>query len=259
MNRKEEFLKNCIVLDTETTSKDYKVAEVIELGYAINVGGEWSSFVDLYKPQKPIEPAVSAITNITNGMVKTKPYFEDRTEDIKSVISAFAGEVVCIAHNAFYDKSVLERYAVTCPTWVCTLRLARKLYGNDPTVEQFNLPYLRYRFEILDPAYHVVNAHRADSDALVTGHLLSIFVDEMIARKVLKDDLPYVDQILNWLDEPVIVDTMPFGKHKGQKLVDIPMSYWKWALENMDSLDENKENFDKDFAASVAIALEKIM
>jgi len=259
MNRKEEFLKNCVIVDTETTDIDYKIAEVIEVGYAIHAGESWTTFVDMYKPHKKITPMISSITNITDAMVKTKPHFEDCTDDLKNVIAAFGGEAVCIAHNAFYDKSVLARYAVTCPTWICTLRMAKKLFGNDPTVEQFKLPYLRYYFNILDPAFHVVNAHRADSDALVTGHLLELLVDDMIVRKLLDDDMPYAPQIANWLDEPTLTETMPFGKHKGQKLVDIPMSYWRWALENMDSLDETKDNFDKDFAASVAIALEKIM
>lgn len=259
MNRKEEFLRNCIIVDTETTSKDYKVAEVIELGYVIRAGEEWSTFVSMYKPHSPIEPEVSAVTNITNAMVKQMPNFEDCKEDLSAIISAFAGDAICVAHNAFYDKSVLARYAVTCPTWICTLRLARKLYGNDPTVTAHNLPYLRYRFEILDPAYHTINAHRADSDALVTAHLLSMFVDDMIARNILNEDMPYAPQIADWLDQPTITDTMPFGKHKGQKLVDIPMSYWRWALENMDSLNEEAENYDADFAQSVAVALEKIM
>jgi exodeoxyribonuclease X len=259
MNRKEEFLKNCIVVDTETTSKDYKVAEVIELGYAINTGAEWTTFVDMYKPHDSICPMVSSITNITNAMVKTKPYFENCVKDITSVIFAFGGDVVCVAHNAFYDKSVLARYSVTSPTWICTLRMAKKLWGNDPTVENFTLPYLRYRFGILDPAYHEINAHRADSDALVTGYFLEIMIDEMIARGLLTDDAPYIKQIDAWLDEPTLTDTMQFGKHKGQKLTEIPMSYWRWALENMESLDENHEKYDKDFAASVAVALEKIM
>ena len=40
-------------------------------------------------------------------------------------------------------------------------------------------------------------------------------------------------------------------------MVDIPKDYWKWALENMDSLNEQKDNFDPDFAASVHHALQQ--
>jgi hypothetical protein len=45
---------------------------------------------------------------------------------------------------------------------------------------------------------------------------------------------------------------MPFGKHKGEEFSKIPMSYWNWALANFDALNEESDNFDPDFAASVA-------
>jgi hypothetical protein len=48
---------------------------------------------------------------------------------------------------------------------------------------------------------------------------------------------------------------MPFGKHKGELMIDVPRSYWRWAMANMDSLNEEADNFDPDFAASVHRAL----
>jgi hypothetical protein len=76
---------------------------------------------------------------------------------------------------------------------------------------------------------------------------------------IIDKDKPYMSQVLQWLQEPIIYDTMPFGKHKGKPLESVPLDYWMWALENMDSLNEDKDNYDPDFAASVAAALEKIM
>lgn len=43
------------------------------------------------------------------------------------------------------------------------------------------------------------------------------------------------------------IDVMPFGKHKGTKMIDVPASYLLWYLENgtsgnvMDYCIENKE------------------
>jgi len=31
-----------------------------------------------------------------------------------------------------------------------------------------------------------------------------------------------------WLNDD---DTMPFGKHKGQRIGDVPDSYWRWFLQ----------------------------
>ncbi len=33
------------------------------------------------------------------------------------------------------------------------------------------------------------------------------------------------------------VEIMPFGKHAGKPIVDIPSDYLKWAAENMDQED----------------------
>lgn len=260
MNRKEEFLNDCIILDTETTSKDYAAAEVIEYGYILRMNGEWQEFNTLHKPYEPITAEISAITNITNKMVAGEPYFEDMVDKVKETIEAYCGAATLVAHNSFYDMKVLENYGIDYPQWLCTMRIAKKLHHEDNTVTAFNLPYLRYRFEILEPADHPnIDAHRASADALVTAHLLEQSVDEMIELGVLTEDAPYAPQIQAWLDEPIVFDTMPMGKHKGKKLVDVPMDYWKWALSNMDSLDETKENFDKDFAASVEKALAEKM
>ena len=51
-------------------------------------------------------------------------------------------------------------------------------------------------------------------------------------------------------------DPMPFGKHKGEAIDNVPLSYFQWALKNMDSLKEDADNFDPDFAATIAQTLE---
>jgi len=259
MNNRGIFLQNCVVLDVETTSLDYKTAEVLELGYILTIEGERVRLNNLYKPHDIITPEISSITNITQRMVNDCAHFEDEAAQFIALVDAYGDDGICIAHNAFYDSSVLKRYGFNRDLWICTLRLAKKLFAEDNTITNFKLPYLRYRFGILDPADHKIEAHRADSDALVTSHLLEYFVILMEDRGIIDKDKPYAAQILAWLDEPIVFTQMPFGKHKGIPLVDVPLDYWKWALDKMDILDETKENYDADFAASVAIALEKIM
>lgn len=253
---KELFLTDCIVLDTETTSIDFAKAEITEYGYVIrNSGNElgWEMFDYLYRPIENITPENSAITNITNKMVADKPLFEEDVGKVCNVLDAFK---ICVAHNAYYDRKVLENYDIKPERWLCTLDIARKLYHDDETVTAHNLPYLRYRFEILDPADYTINAHRADSDALVTGYLLDHMIGEMEERGILTPGEDYYSAITTWLEEPIIYTKMPFGKHKGKDLVDVPMDYWTWALGKMDSLNEEHEKYDRHFAASVAAAIE---
>jgi len=259
MNNRDKFFHDCIVLDTETTDLDYKIAEVIELGYILTIDGERVRVNSLYKPHDLITPEISSITNITQRMVNDCDYFEDDFDTFTSVIAAYSKDAFCVAHNAFYDSKVLSRYGFEHDPWICTLRIAKKLFSDDNTVSNFKLAYLRYRFGILDPAEHTIEAHRADSDALVTSHLLEYFVTLMEDNGTIDKDLPYLEQIIEWLDKPIVFTQMPFGKHKGKKLTEVPLDYWKWALDKMDILDETKENYDADFAASVEVALTELM
>jgi exodeoxyribonuclease X len=39
--------------------------------------------------------------------------------------------------------------------------------------------------------------------------------------------------------KPMLVHSMPFGKHKGLPMSEVPKSYIRWALENMKDLDND--------------------
>lgn len=264
MTHKEQFLKSLIVLDTETTSLDFREAEIIELGYILrNNEGGWETVNDLYKPSVLISPEVSEVTHIVDeDVADCKESYSGILEDFKPVVDAFRQvNGFYVAHNAFYDRSVFEHGYAGVFTfqdeWLCTMRMAKKLFANDPEVEKFRLFYLRYLFKLDVP--RDLEPHRASSDAYVTAVLMEFMVNVMEERGIIDVNEPYGPQIFDWLNEPIIIDTMQFGKHKGKKLVDIPLSYWQWALSNMDSLNEEKPEYDKDFAASVVIAMESIL
>lgn len=252
MNRKEEFLNSIIVFDTETTDKDFKKAEVIEFGHTIRQNGKWISTTELYKPSLPISPEVSAINNITNKMVIDKISFTDAINETMNMLSRYDG---IVAHNMFYDNNVLKNYNVDTfeDKHICTFRLSKHLYGNDPSVTQFNLQYLRYRFDIeIDQN----NAHRADFDSLLCALYLEHIVDECVSRKLIDDSTDYASQLSELSKQPYRVYTMPFGKHAGQPLESVPLSYWDWALANIPSLQEDAPEYDYDFASSVINAIE---
>lgn len=260
MDRKEEFLRNCIVLDTETTSLDFRVAEVIELGYAFKLDDDWHQVSNLYKAASTISPEISAITHITEKMVAGCQFFGKAIEgDLNIIVDNFVGVGNFVAHNAFYDSSVMKNYSlrdIQSP-WLCTMRIAKKLYGDDDTVTQFNLPYLRYRLDLDIP--EDMPHHRAGTDAYMTAKLLAVLVDEMVSREIINDDSDYKSQIEEYMAKPVAITKMPFGKHKGKKLEEVPLSYWTWALDNLDTLNEDKDEYDADFATSVAIAVDKML
>lgn len=253
MSKTTKFLQTCRVFDTETTSLDFRDAEIIQLATADYQPGWAVTYDQFFKPSKPIPPEVSAITYITNRMVANSPSFAEKKNVVQDMLN---DKPFLVAHNAFYDEKVLKAHNVLHSPIICTMRMAKKLYESDPTVTAYNLSYLRYALDLSIDDNMI--AHRADDDSYVTAVLFEHLVDVAIEQWHIKPDGNIGQQLIDWLAEPIITHTMPFGKHKGQKMVDVPLSYWQWALENMDSLNEDKPEFDRDFSASVIHAVEKI-
>ena len=255
MSKKEEFLSKCLILDTETTGKDYKVAEIIESGFVIREGTDWTIFQDLHKPvNTPIPPAVEALCYITNEMVENAPSFVDSSEIFQSVVSGYSDGYL-IAHNHFYDMKVLANHGIdtSAHTWICSWRMSKKIFNGIVEIEETNLPYLRFALDLEVPIE--MRCHRAGNDSYITAKLLEVLVDLMESQGLLDLEQDYGPQIAQWAASPIIYERMPFGKHKGDLMADVPHSYWKWAMMNMDSLNEDADNYDPDFAASVHKAL----
>jgi DNA polymerase III epsilon subunit-like protein len=253
MTHKEDFLAQCIVLDTETTGTDYNKAEIIETGFVIRDNNNWVIFQELHKPKSTIPPMVSSICYITNDMVEDKTVFVDNKETFQTVVDGFANGYA-VGHNYFYDMKVLQNHGITMPVnSICTWRMAKKLFNGVADIESTSLPYLRFALELDVPIDML--CHRAGNDSFMTAKLLEVMVDLMEAEGLLDLDKPYGPQIASWAAEPIIYERMPFGKHKNELMADIPKSYWMWCVKNMDSLNEDADNFDPDLAASIHKAL----
>lgn len=244
MTERNTFLDKCIAIDTETTGRDYKTAEVIHLGIA----DKHKMHGEFFSASIPVPHDISALTHISNRMVANKPIMT--TELMEMHLPANYHEYAFIAHNSFYDQQVLERYGFRKADWICSLKLAKKVYSDN---RWHNLPYLRYFLDV-DVSEELIS-HRADVDALVTFKVFEIILDELEKSKDIDKSLPYLPQIMQIMNAPLLMTKMPFGKHKGKPLKDIPLSYWQWAFENMDALNPEAENFDADFAESVRVVL----
>ena len=256
MTYKEDFLQSCLVLDTETNSDDYKIAEIIELGFVVRNGSDWEMFNELHKPvDRRIPPKVESICYITNKMVEDKPPFIDSKEMFQSVVDGYVDGYL-VAHNHFYDMRVLGNHGINTENhnWICSWRMAKKLFNGMASIEETNLPYLRFALELDVPLS--MYCHRAGNDSYMTAKLLEKLVDIMEESEIIDPTQPYGPQIHKWAAEPIIYERMPFGKHKNELMKDIPVSYWQWASRSADWFNEEADNFDPDLAASIAAVLE---
>lgn len=164
------LLEECTfaVVDVETTGARAAGSDrITEIAVVVLSAGRRETVLEsLVNPGRPIPPAVCAITNITNDMVREAPVFADIAE---RVVAALAGRVF-VAHNARFDWNFVNAevrrardLALDGPR-LCTVRLARRLVKG---IASCGLDSLTHWFGFANPA-----RHRAGGDARVTAELL---------------------------------------------------------------------------------------
>ena len=258
MTLKEEFLKSCFVVDTETTSDDYKTCEIIESGFAIRnetTNKDWIMYQELHKPTDGlISPKVQSICYIVNEMVADKLPFVENKQSFQHIVDAYKDGYV-VAHNYFYDMKVLQRHGIELPKKsICTWRIAKKIFQSMPEIQETNLPYLRFALN-LDVPLELL-CHRAGNDSYITAKLLEFFVGMMEEMGIIDQTKPYGPQIEKYSNSPIIYERMPFGKYKNELMTSIPASYWQWSMKNTQWFDNTADNYDLDLHLSIEKAIE---
>ena len=215
-----------VVIDVETTGLDPATDAVVEIA-AVRyrpkdevIGPVWQTLVN---PRRPIPPTASAIHGITDAMVAHAPGPDEAWLEFHR----FVGEdAILVAHNAAFDRSFLP-VAYAERSWLCTMRLAKHLWSEAPTHSNQGL---RYQLGLKPP---VSVAHRAADDALVTTYLLDEALGEYSWTEPRGTDRT-LDTLLAYAASPITVTTMPFGKHQGKPLADVPPDYVRWLLSQPD-------------------------
>lgn len=209
-----------LLVDTETTgiSVNDKVCEMayVEIDDAFNVIRSGNSLIN---PGIPINYAASAVNGITDVMVKDAPTLEDY---MLSEGSPLRGEVTLIAHNLDFDFRFLKAYTDDSVGKLCTLKCSRVLYPDAANHKQGTLAAM------LGIQVAREKAHSADGDLDVLLQLL-----QCLCRDAGTD----LYGLLEVQRRPRPIAVMPFGKHKGTKLADLPNDYLHWLLNKCENLD----------------------
>lgn len=221
-----------IYYDTETTGIKSAKDRIVEIAAYDPI--ENSSFVELINPECSIPKEASAIHGITDEMVKDAPIFKIIAEKF---IQFCPNNTVLIAHNNdAFDQLFLEaefkRAEVPLPffQYIDTLKWARK-YRND--LPRHSLQFLREIY-----GFPANQAHRALDDVTVLYQIFSVMID----------DLP-IQKVLQLFSNPQVISRMPFGKHQGKPLEEVPRSYITWLASsgafNKPENKELKQSFEK--------------
>jgi DNA polymerase III epsilon subunit-like protein len=205
-----------IVLDFETTGLQpgYRPVEIawLEFDSLYKVSQSVTSLID---PQIPIEPGAQRVHGISSEMLAGMPTLEEFLQGEHA--DKFADEhVLVVAHNAAFD---LPMFAPFCKkaTSLCTMRLAQALY---PTAENHKLQTLASMF-----AVDVEPTHRAMADVGACFELL---------RTIAKKEDKSIDELLVVASNTSPESLMPFGKHKGKMIKDLPSDYVAWLTSTLE-------------------------
>jgi DNA polymerase III epsilon subunit-like protein len=215
------MLKKLVFLDTETTGNDlfkdrlcqicYKTSNITRTGY--------------FKPPIPMSIKSMSITHITNKMLQDKPLFKD--SDMYEEVGDLLSRGIMVAHNARFDRAMLEAEGISVPRSICTFRVARYL-DSDNEIPEYNLSFLRYYFDLDIDA----GVHDAEEDVKV---LFAVF-DKLFAKmkkELSGDDKEAIEKMVEISSHPSLFKLFNFGKYKDKKIEEVAKSdraYLEWML-----------------------------
>lgn len=178
------------VVDVETTGMRARHGDrVTEIAIAVlGAGGVELAYEALINPGRPIPAEITALTRISDEMVRERPTFDALADE---VLDALAGRIF-VAHNVRFDwgfvSAELERsrsVRLSGPR-LCTVELSKRLL---PGLKSRNLDSVTTYFGI-----DVGDRHRAAGDAVATARVLERLLDAArdLGAQTL-DDLGRVD------------------------------------------------------------------
>lgn len=228
--------KRAIYYDTETTGIKHERDRIVEI--AAYDPERNLTFERLVNPGIPIPAEATAIHKISDEMVADAPNFSVVGQEF---IDFCEGDVVLIAHNndnfdVHFLRSEFGRHNITMPEWnfLDTLKWARRYRSDLP---RHTLQFLREIYGI-----SANNAHRALDDVVVLHQVFSYMIDDLSI-----DD---AFALINVVKKMPDLTHMPFGKHQGKPLSEMPKNYIQWLA--------GSGAFDKPENESLQRSLEKL-
>jgi DNA polymerase III subunit epsilon len=193
------------VIDVETTGGGPQTCALTEVAAAKFRGGEClGTFATLVDPCDTIPPFITALTGISDDMVRDAP-------SVPGVLPAFiefVGGAVLVGHNVSFDLSFLnaalednDRLPLDNVV-VDTLALARRLV--DPEVPNCRLATLAAGLDLEHRP-----AHRALDDVMATADLLHRLIEDATGFGVLR--LGQLVELPQWV--PTVVRNPSRGLH----------------------------------------------
>ena len=211
----EKPMTQVLVFDTETTGKTEP--QIIEAAWIRLTGTPAQAKPDLwfcrrYKPSRPIELGAMATHHImAEDLEECAP---------SSEFSLPSGVDYIVGHNIDYDWEVAGKPEIRR---ICTLALCRATW---PDLDAYNQTAMLYHLERNKARQWSQNAHSASVDVenclVVLEHVIKV------------SGVASWDALWELSEKSRVPTVMPFGKHKGVPIRQVPADYKAWLLKQAD-------------------------
>lgn len=214
------------VLDTEASGLD--MPHAAEIAYMdINSPLEFKSVIcQRFNPLKPMSLGAMAVTGICDEDLQDCPPHTD--------FKLPADTVYLIGHNIDFDCQVLTNAGadLTNVKTICTLAIAKDIY---PELDSYTLLALLYHIDKPYAKEMATKAHNAAFDVLFAAKLYFELYRQAI--KKYGEKVASIERMYDFSQYARIPKKMPFGKHKGVAMHELPKEYVKWAVNNLQDID----------------------
>lgn len=262
----EKLIENIMFLDTETTGVDTKNDDIIELCMENNA----TTYTMRYNTTREIPPDASAVHFITNSDLDGKEMY---SKYAKVNMESINQTRFIVGHNLNFDMDIIYNntlrslgespeltYLNNVDRRICTLELAKKLYAEDDEFKNLTLSYLWFKLEVYKKYPGInITPHKAEDDVRMCRLVFIELVETLIGRNMIDPTNDLGAELVNLCQRPTLYTKMPFGKHKGQLISDVPTSYFEWLVMKGEVLNKDMPTFDRNLEHTVCDELSRRM
>lgn len=230
-NEINEAIADPIILDTETHDLHGLPIEIAYGSFKIKEKDDGTCGIDFdhnnifdeyYSIRgEPISYASIGVHHILEEDIVGKPDYSEfqLPNNVKYIIG----------HNVDYDIPVIGKCGIDTSTLIpiCTLAMAREAFQGLPSYAISPLLYALYPTQHQTIREKLRNAHNAKVDIQNTAYILQKIVRRM--------QIKTIEELREFSDYALIPKVMAFGKHKGERLENLPASYVTWLLNQPDT------------------------
>lgn len=219
----DNFNGTILISDLESTGIDITAAGVCQVAAVAmyQVSGEWQlhPLLQTYaSPSYPMPPEALAVHGITPEMYQYAPRDVMAIWVLRQLIDALPKPVVLSGYNCTrYDYPLMDqlnreaKFDQFQQIDVMTLMLRESPEQGLKLTEVFE--------RLINDQNLLNSAHDALADCMMTGMVLEHYLKQFPTDPLV---------LAQWVNTPIEMEIMPWGKHKGTEFHKVPRSYLQW-------------------------------